>query len=294
LKGMEPQSPDPSSTQTGDAESKMRRNLGLDGGTANGSAPSSSNDPMKVARQAIRSQVVAREYTERQLVQAQTAIQDLRTKLRHVHHERESAISAAQSAMTARDAAERTMRAAETALATERATRVRTEGMLRNAETTIRDLRAKLGTANQNLHGVRAELGAERQARQNVGDGVVAAPETAVVPARDVAAPTVRRPVGRPRKIGVVAPVEALIVPSDGSRSSLKNEAPPNQHAAAPTLRRPVGRPRKTAVAQPVEKPIKPSKKAQASAKVVRRNAVSSRDDDQEPIQWWIKGWKER
>src|ERR1700722_15554586 len=98
--------PNPISTQTGDAESTMRRNLGLEGP----SKSSSANDPLKLARQAIRSQVTAREYTERQLDQAQGTIQDLRGKLRHVHHEREAAINAVQSAITARDTAERKMR----------------------------------------------------------------------------------------------------------------------------------------------------------------------------------------
>jgi chromosome segregation ATPase len=125
----------------------MRRNLGL-----NGPPLSSSNDPLKMARQAIRSQVTAREYTERQLDQAQGTIQDLRGKLRHVHQDREAAFNGAQSAMVAKDAADRKMRAAESALATERSARVRSEGMLRDAEATIRALRQKLATANQNLH----------------------------------------------------------------------------------------------------------------------------------------------
>src|SRR6185437_16250095 len=117
------------SPQNDDAEANMRRNLGIN---------SSSNDPLKMARQAIRSQVTAREYTERQLVQAQGAIQDLRTKLRHVHQEREAAVATARSA-----------RAAESALATERATRTRIEGMLRDADATVHDLRQKLAAANQ-------------------------------------------------------------------------------------------------------------------------------------------------
>ena len=105
---MEPQDLVETSTHTSDAESTMRRNLGLDG-----PSPSSlTNDPLKMARQAIRSQVTAREYTERQLDQAQGTIQDLRVKLRHVHQEREAAVNAAQSAMVAKDAAERKMRAA--------------------------------------------------------------------------------------------------------------------------------------------------------------------------------------
>jgi hypothetical protein len=213
---MESQSPNPISPQTDDAESRMRRNLGLDGGPANGSPPSSSNDPLRAARQAIRSQVTAREYTERQLVQAQTAIQDLRTKLRHVHQERESAISAAQSAVMAKDNAERTMRAAEKALAAERANRARTEGMLRDGEATIRDLRAKLGAANQDLQTMRAKLAAERLTRAKADDvprPAIAVHETVVATVQQAGVPIVRRPVGRPRKTAVVETAKASIWP---------------------------------------------------------------------------------
>jgi hypothetical protein len=95
---MESQSLSKNPPLTGDAESTMRRNLGLDGP----SPSSSANDPLKLARQAIRSQVTAREYTERQLDQAQGTIQDLRGKLRHAHQERETVVNAAQSAIAAR------------------------------------------------------------------------------------------------------------------------------------------------------------------------------------------------
>src|ERR1019366_982331 len=245
--------PDQTPLQTGDAESKMRRNLGLDGGTANGSPPSQSNDPLKAARQAIRSQVTAREYTERQLAQAQGAIQDLRTKLRHVHQERESAIAGAQSAMTARDTAERNMRAAETALATERATRTRTEGMLRDAEATIRDLREKLATANQTIHRVQAELATERLTRPKADDAplpAIAVHETVVATVRDAAVPIIRRPVGRPRKTGFVEADQASMLPI--------TEPQVIRDTAVPAVRRPVGRPRKTVAVQPVEKPVRP------------------------------------
>jgi hypothetical protein len=291
LKAMKSQTltPNPISPDTGEAESKMRRNLGLDGGTANGSVPSSSNDPMKVARQAIRSQVTAREYTERQLAQAQTAIQDLRTRMRHVHQELEAAISAAQSAMTAKDIAERTMRAAETALATERATRARTEGRLREAEATIRDLREKLATANQTIHTMRAELAAERLTRPKANDAplpTIAVHETVMATVPGVIAPIVRRPVGRPRKAAVVETAQAPIWPMTQPQVI--------RDAGAPAVRRPVGRPRKTAVVhKPVGKPDTSSVTPQAPAKVVKKNAPS-RPDDQEPVQWWVEGWKKR
>src|ERR1019366_351118 len=270
--------PDQTPLQTGDAESKMRRNLGLDGGTANGSPPSQSNDPLKAARQAIRSQVTAREYTERQLAQAQGAIQDLRTKLRHVHQERESAIAGAQSAMTARDTAERNMRAAETALATERATRTRTEGMLRDAAATIRDLREKLATANQTIHTMRAELAAERLARPNADDTAlppIAVQETVVATVRDAAVPVIRRPVGRPRKTAIAETAKAPIWPMTQPQEIGNNDV-------APVMRRPVGRPRKTVVVL-AEQPIRPTKKSQATAKPVTKRA-SHQTDDQETV----------
>jgi hypothetical protein len=285
---MDSQNPNHSSPKTDDAEDKMRRNLGLDGGPANGSPPSSSNDPLKAARQAIRSQVTAREYTERQLAQAQTAIQDLRTKLRHVHQERESAISAAQSAMTARDAAERTVRAAETALAAERANRVRVEGMLRDAEATIRDLREKLATANQTIHRVQAELATERLTRPKADDAplpAIAVHETVVATVRDAAVPIIRRPVGRPRKAAVAETAKAPIWPIMQPQVIRED--------AVSTVRRPVGRPKKMAVAQPVEKLIGPSEKPQAFAKVGTKK-TGLQADDQEPVQWWAEGWRKR
>jgi hypothetical protein len=290
LKDMESQTltHNPILPQTGAAESKMRQSLGL-GGSTNGSLPSSpANDPMKAARQAIRSQVTAREYTERQLAQAQGAIQDLRTKLRHVHQERETAISAAQSAMMAKDHAERTMRAAETALATERATRIRTEGTLRDAEATIRDLREKLATANHALQTMRAEISAERLARAKAGDvplPAMATPETVVATVQEVIAPIVRRPVGRPRKTVFVEAGQASMLPI--------TEPQVIRNTAVPAVRRPVGRPRKTAMAQPVEQPIGLQENLPVSTKV-GRNKVTSRADNQEPIQWWIEGWKKQ
>ena len=233
--------------------------------------------------------MTAREYTERQLAQAQTAIQDLRTRMRHVHQERESAVSAAQSAMMAKETAERNMRAAETALATERGTRIRTEGMLRDAETTVRDLREKLGTANQSLHLAQAELAAERLTRPEADD--VALPMTAVV---DIKAPTdpepvvqiIRRPVGRPRKTPVVELAQA----------SMWQVTQPTAISAdvVPVVRRPVGRPRKAQVVeQSVEQLIKPLGPPQRSAKSERKKA-GQQTDDQEPVQWWVEGWKGR
>jgi hypothetical protein len=227
----------------------MNIGLGLDGT----SPSSSSNDPMRVARQAIRSQVTAREYTERQLVQAQNVIEELRTKLRHVHHEREVAVAAAQFAIAARDAAERSVRAAESALASERAARGRVEGMLRDAEATIRDLREKLATANQTMQVERA---AERLNRQSADDGLIVVPEAMVPTVRDGGLPVVKRPVGRPRKVAVVEPFQASTKPSEEAQASGK-----------------------------------------ATAKLAGKMAKEDRGRrtyDQEPVQWWVEGWKNK
>jgi hypothetical protein len=190
--------------------------------------------------------------------------------------------------MIAKDHAERTMRAAETALATERATRARIEGMLRDAEVTIRDLRAKLGAANQDLQTMRAEISAERLTRANAGDvplPAMAAPEIAVPAIQGVIAPIVRRPVGRPRKTAVVEAGQAPMLPIA--------EPQVIRNTAVPIVRRPVGRPRKMAVVQPVEKLIRPSEKSHAFAKVGTKK-TGQHADDQEPVQWWVEGWRKR
>jgi hypothetical protein len=231
----------------------MPMNIGPDSALHDGSAITPSNDPMRVARQAIRSQVTAREYIERQLAQAQNAIEELRAKLRHVHHEREVAVSAAQSAIAARDIAERSMRAAESASTSERANRARIEGMLRDAETTIRDLREKLATANQTTQVERA---AERLNRQSADEGLIVASEATVPTARDSGWPVVKRPVGRPRKMVDAEPIQASAKPSEEAQAS-----------------------------------------GEATAKLAGKMAKEDRGrraDDQEPVQWWVEGWKNK
>jgi hypothetical protein len=262
----------------------MRRNLGLEG-----TSPSSSaSDPLRLARQAIRSQVSAREYTERQLAQAQGAIQDLRSRLRHVHQEREAAVKAAQSAMVVKDAAERSSRAAESALASERAARARVEGMLRDARATILDLRQKLAAANQVLHATEAELVAERQSRLTAEGQIVVTKEVDAPTIQEVALPTVRKPVGRPRKIPAVEPAQAITTLMKMPQASTDHE-----NAVVPANRKPVGRPRKVRVVAEVQTPFKSAKNDAASAKVVTKKA-NNRADDQEPFQWWVEGWKGR
>ena len=80
--------------QSDDTEAKMRRSLGLDQHPIQPRSPSSPNDPLRGARQAIRSQAIAREYVERQLAHAEATIQDLRTKLHHARQEKDTAVEA--------------------------------------------------------------------------------------------------------------------------------------------------------------------------------------------------------
>jgi hypothetical protein len=296
-------SPDLTPTLGGDEETNVRRSVGRDGASANGSAPSSSNDPMKIARQAIRSQTWARDYAERQLIQAQTAIQELRTRLRHVHQEREAAVVAAQSAIAARSNAERTLASTETALATERSARDRTNRALQDAEATIRDLREKLATANQTLNMVQAEMAAERLARPEAEDAlrsVIAAREVVAPPIQDASVPMVRRPVGRPRKTAMAQPIETIITPPK-KPLVLREGIPANQdEAAVPIIRRPVGRPRKIVVVEPIETSARQPGKSSASGKNVAKKTNKPKKverqsaDDQEPVQWWVEGWRGR
>jgi hypothetical protein len=268
----------------------MPMNFDPDSASHNGSAITPSNDPMRVARQAIRSQVTAREYIERQLVQAQNAIEELRTKLRHVHHEREVAVAAAQSAIAARDTAERSTRAAESALTSERGNRVRMEGMLRNAETTIRDLREKLAAANQTLQVAKAT---ERLNRHPADVGVIVEPEAKVATVREGASPSVRRPVGRPRKM-------VALVQLPPTMTAPLAVVPPAVFAVTPVSGRSVGRPRKLDGVEPISTLMTQPKNARASSEVIIKEAkprqkLSNRGaGDQEPVQWWVEGWQSR
>jgi multidrug efflux pump subunit AcrA (membrane-fusion protein) len=270
---MESQS-DPTSSPTDDTEANMRRNLGIN-------SASRSDDPLKAARHAIRSQTAAREYAEQQLAQAQNAAQEFRARSRHLHQEREAAINAAQSAIVAKDIAERSARASEAALATERAARARIEGMLKDVEATVRDLREKLATANQTIKSTQIELSAERLAKSSVDDGVGVVPEVDAPIDRDGGLPVVRRPVGRPRKTTIMDTVQTMITPPETPLGIREEAIPPDTDAAVPIIRRPVGRPRKAqGVAKAAKKPTQ---------KVSNRHS-----NDQEPVQWWIEGWKGR
>jgi hypothetical protein len=258
----------PDDEQAKEVEARMRRSLGLNATTGNGSTPPLPNDPLKAARQAIRSQATAREHAERQLAQAQAVIHDLRTKLHHTRLDKDVAQEAARVATAAKITAERTLIATESALAAEKAGRERGERSLRDAHATIRELQGKLDAAVQGLQAVQAELAAERQARHTAEEIARAAVTTTPAEVQGEAAPVVRRPVGRPRKNIVAQP--------RGRKASAKAPAPrkavpkkpvSRKQSPVPTVRRPVGRPRKKLVAQSAQRPAKSSARAAAPTK---------------------------
>ena len=248
----------------------MRRSLGLNATTGNGSTPPLPNDPLKAARQAIRSQATAREHAERQLAQAQAVIHDLRTKLHHTRLDKDVAQEAARLATAAKITAERTLIATESALAAEKAGRERGERSLRDAHATIRELQGKLDAAVQGLQAVQAELAAERQARHTAEEIARAAVTTTPAEGREEAAPVVRRPVGRPRKNILAQPVPRPTKSSakaPAPRKAVPKKPASRKQSPVPTVRRPVGRPRKKMVAQSAQRPAKSSAKAAAPTK---------------------------
>jgi hypothetical protein len=113
-------------------------------------AAPSLNDPMKAARQVIRSQA-ARDHAERELVHAEATIQELRTKLHHAHREKDAALEAARLATAAKLAAQRSMLEAE-------ASRDRSDRALREALVTNRDLQATLDAFARGFETAKAEL----------------------------------------------------------------------------------------------------------------------------------------
>jgi chromosome segregation ATPase len=245
---------DPTTHEGDDAETGMRRGLGL--GTAfdpDQGAPS-SNDPMKAARQAVRSQT-ARDYAERELVHAEATIQELRTKLHHAHRERDAALEAARLATTAKLAAQRSILEAEAA-------RDHSDRALREALATNRDLQAKLDALARGFETKKAEPAAERQAPLKADDlrrgGSIATARETVLPARhdDAVIQTMRRPVGRPRKTATTTPAPA----SNGTDGKVVE--------TEETIAEPAGNLQK---------------------KVRNRQAAG-----QEPVQWWVEGWNGR
>jgi len=245
----------------------MRRSLGL-ATNGNGSTPPLPNDPLKAARQAIRSQATAREHAERQLAQAQAVIHDLRTKLHHTRLDKDVAQEAARVATAAKITAERTLIATESALAAEKAGRERGERSLRDAHATIRELQGKLDAAVQGLQAVQAELAAERQARHTAEEIARAAVTTTPAEVRGEAAPVVRRPVGRPRNNIVAQPRgRKASAKAPAPRKAVPKKPASRKQSPVPTVRRPVGRPRKKLVAQSAQRPAKSSARAAAPTK---------------------------
>jgi len=244
----------PTTPEGNDAQTGMPRSLGL--GTASDPDPAapSARDPVKAARQAIRLQA-ARDYAERELVHAEATIQELRTKLHHAHREKDAALEAARLATAAKLAAQRSMLEAEAA-------RDRSDRTLRGALATNRDLQAKLDAFSRGFVTAKAEPAAERQPRLKAEDSrrealAATAPEVLLPASRnDAGIQTIRRPVGRPRKVMAPAP------------------APPSNKTGGKAM---------TADEIIAEKTGKLNKQAQI------RPAAG-----QEPVQWWVEGWNGR
>jgi hypothetical protein len=297
------------SPQADGDEARMRRNLGLD--TAFDAVSTKlplPTDPMKIARQAIRSQAAARDYAERQLVRAEAIIQDLRSKLHQAHQEKGAAVEAARLAGSRKATAERTLIATETTLTAEKEARDRGDRELRELQARTRDLQERLDIAAQGLKTIKPELVAERQARRQAEDALreatsghrmterlvevaVAEPNRSSPPARVTAKGRRGRP---PRAIEVVRPVRKLDRPEDPSKVAV----PPDRGEAASTVRRPVGRPRKMVQVKPIQTSDESTGKAQAFPKIVSEKAEKpngrGRRDEQKPVQWWIEGWNRR
>jgi hypothetical protein len=244
--------------QIDDAEARMRRSLGIDPGSNAVAGPPASNDPLKGARQAIRSQAAAREYVERQLSHAEATIQDLRNKLHRARQEKDAAVEAARSVLARKTTLERTLFATEGALASEKAAREKGDRALAESQAMVRDLQTRLENAVRGQETAEADLASERQARQKAEAALrdARAERRSVAPGEPgaPAAAIVKRPVGRPRKI----PLE----PAAAAEASPVSPVPASEPA-----------------------PAKPEPQTRKKARV-------EPDDDQEPVQWWVPGWK--
>jgi hypothetical protein len=119
-----------------DIEAGMRQSLGLNTTASTTPPPSSPSDPLRGARQAIRSQAAAREYAERQLAHAEATIQDLRMKLHHSRRDKDAAVEAARSATARKVNVERSLIATESGLAAEKVARDRSDRALRESQAT--------------------------------------------------------------------------------------------------------------------------------------------------------------
>ncbi len=245
----------------------MRLSLGIGTSPKSGSSTSVASDALKGARQAIRSQAAAREYVERQLAHAETTMQELRTKLHHAHREKDAAVEAARFATAAKLSAERTIVAAGTACATEKAARDRADRALREARATIDHLQAKADAASRDLDALKAELEAERRARQQAECGLREARQVLATNRRDT---------------GIAASPDLC------------------EEAAVSTIRRPIGRPRKImavsvpASSEPIETAIAPNKGVGAKAGRLRAPTRSVPVSEPQPVEWWVAGWDRR
>jgi len=264
----------------------MRRSLGLVT-SSNGSTPPLSSDPLKAARQAIRSQATAREYAERQLAQAQAAVRELQSKLHHARVDKDAADEAAWLATTTKISAERTLVATESALAAEKVARERGARALQDAQVTIRELQGKLDTAVRALQAVQAELAAERQARQMAEDNARAAlivDETTPVEGREETSPTVRKKIAGTRQKKMPAHPARKSTARFGKASASGRKATKNfanrTRSAAPTVRRLTERSQKKASGgQATHRPATRSPKAPAP-----RNAAPKKAGKQKKI----------
>jgi hypothetical protein len=245
---------DPTTPVGKDADTALRRGLGL--GTASDRDPvgSSSNDPIKATRQVVRLQV-ALDYAEREFIHAEATVQELRTKLHHAHREKDAAVEAARLATAAKLAAQRSVLEAESA-------RDRGDQALREALATNRDLQAKLDGIARGFAPAKAEPAAERQAplkaEHSPRGGPIATAREAALPAShdDAVVQTIRRPVGRPRK-------PAATVPAPESNET-DGKATDSHEVVAETA----GNLQKKARIRPAA--------------------------GQEPVQWWVEGWSGR
>jgi hypothetical protein len=286
----------------------MRRSLGLDTTSNRVSAPSMPADPMRGARQAIRSQAAAREYVERQLAHAEATIQDLRATLHHARQDKDAAVEAARSATARKVNAERNLISTESALTAEKASRERGDRALREAQATIRDQRGRLDVAVQGLEKAKAELATERRARQTVEDTLREATATRRTTERLVTATVAEAirppstaavsPNGSPPRAIEVAPVTQPDRPEDSSTAALPTD---RDETGLATVHRPVGRPRKTASVQPVQISNKPTGKVRTFTATIsertdrpEQTTGSRAADKQKPIQWWVEGWNRR
>jgi hypothetical protein len=196
----------PDDARAGAAEAQMRRALGLHGQTQTRPAPSHSTTT-----------------TNGLHPQRRRFVQDGEVPVTVIHRDHRSDDVSGGNQLDA----------ARQAIRTQAAARERAERLLAEAQAAIRDLQTKLAherlakdeaiqradaekqASEQALQATRMELMAERLARQNaeaIGRAAVEASEVVALANQDAAAvPTVRRPVGRPRKTAAAKPDQAPI-----------------------------------------------------------------------------------